>query len=546
MKHGILVSLLSLTVAIACGKSSGGGGSNTSWETCTTNLDCQTGEHCVDRRCVADVADSSTSSGGGGSSGAGSGGGGNSSGGATTGGRDGGTAGDASGVDAATPDGAPADASTPVDAGGMLEIRQLVVGERHTCALLDNGAVRCWGGSYTGQLGYGNTNNIGDDEDPVVAGNVSVTTDTNVVVTQLAAGKDHTCAVLSNGTVKCWGKGDQGQLGYGNENTIGDDELPSSVGPVSVTTKPGVTVRKLTAGWSHTCALLSDGTVTCWGSFGTQGGVGYGNTSAVGDDELPSSVGPVSLSTSPEVEAIDIAGGAFHSCALLSDHTTKCWGRGGTGQLGYGNIDNIGDDELPSSIGPVDVSAASGVSAVDLVGGDAHTCARLSDGTAKCWGNGGLFFPGIGLGYGNPDTIGDDELPSSVGPLSLSTSPGLHVLELEAGFEHTCALLSDHTVACWGSNQHGQLGYGRTDTIGDDELPSSVGPVSVTPGPSPGTGPVSALATGTTNYHTCAVVGSSEVKCWGYGEDGQLGTGNKADVGDDELPSSIPPIRLQY
>ncbi|HWZ91392.1 MAG TPA: hypothetical protein VNW92_21165 [Polyangiaceae bacterium] len=157
---------------------------------------------------------------------------------------------------------------------------------------------------------------------------------------------------VSDGTVQCWGSSTYGQLGYGNQNTIGDNELPSAVGPVSVSSSPGAFVTALDTGVAHTCALLSDHTVKCWG-FGVNGALGYGNQNTIGDNELPSSVGPVSISNAPGVTVTALALGAFHSCALLSDGTVTCWGDAHDGEPGAGNTNRIGDDELPSSVGPV-------------------------------------------------------------------------------------------------------------------------------------------------------------------------------------------------
>ena len=105
---------------------------------------------------------------------------------------------------------------------------QLTGGWSHNCALLDSGAVRCWGYGYYGQLGYGSAIDIGDNEDPAWAGDVNV----GAPVVQLAAGLNHTCALLYSGAVRCWGYGSSGQLGYGNTNNIGDNEDPASAGDV--------------------------------------------------------------------------------------------------------------------------------------------------------------------------------------------------------------------------------------------------------------------------------------------------------------------------
>ena len=417
---------------------------------------------------------------------------------------------------------------------GPLRVTQLAAGDEHTCALLSDGSVRCWGKNDAGQLGHGNRDTIGDDELPSSVGPVSVTTTAGIKITQLVAAVGRTCALLSDGTVKCWGDNSQGELGYGNRDTIGDDELPSSVGPVSVTTAPGVTAVGLAAGGSHTCVLLSNGTVTCWGRGGN-GELGYGRRETIGDDELPSSVGAVDVTKAPGVTVTRLAAGRFETCALLSDRTLKCWGLNTFGELGYGNTDSIGDDETPSSVGPISVTASPGVTPIGVVAGDYHACALLSDGSVRCWGS---TLDGE-LGYGNRTKIGDDELPSSVGPVSITADRGVSALTLVAGFDHNCVLLSDSTLKCWGANVFAELGIGSLNNIGDDELPSSVGPVSVTP--TPGVTPA-ALAAG--YGHTCVLLSDRSVRCWGRNKFGQLGLGHTETIGDDELPSAAPAVSV--
>ena len=223
----------------------------------------------------------------------------------------------------------------------------LATGNAHTCALLDRGAVRCWGAGSFGRLGYGNTDDIGDDEIPASAGYVDV----GGTVTQIAAGSAYTCALLDTGAVRCWGPGDFGLLGYGNTDDIGDDETPASAGDVKV----GGTVTQIAAGGAHTCALLDTGAVRCWGA-GVSGRLGYGNTDDIGDDEPPAEAGDVDVGgTVTQIAAVN-----NHTCALLDTGAVRCWGLGGLGKLGYGNTDNIGDDETPASAGDVDVGGIVG------------------------------------------------------------------------------------------------------------------------------------------------------------------------------------------
>jgi alpha-tubulin suppressor-like RCC1 family protein len=149
---------------------------------------------------------------------------------------------------------------------------------------LTSGEVRCWGTGTFNRLGYGNTNTIGDDETPASAGSVDV----GGAVVQLAAGQTHTCALLVTGAVRCWGYGPYGQLGYPNTTEVLG--VPASAGDVDV----GGPVSQIVAGYNHTCALLQSGDVRCWGS-GYGGKLGYGNTEHIGIYETPASAGSVQV-----------------------------------------------------------------------------------------------------------------------------------------------------------------------------------------------------------------------------------------------------------
>jgi alpha-tubulin suppressor-like RCC1 family protein len=388
-------------------------------------------------------------------------------------------------------------------------VMHLVAGTTHTCALLDNGAVRCWGDASAGKLGYGNTDNIGDDESPAAAGDVDV----GGPVVELALGYSHTCARLAIGTIRCWGYGADGQLGYGNANDIGDDETPASAGDVDI----GGYAIALATGGDHSCALLDTGAARCWGS-GFGGMLGYGNTNSIGDDETPASAGDVGIGG----PVVALALGEAHSCARLEPDTVRCWGAGGDGQLGYGTDANIGDDETPASAGDIGLAA----SAAKLAAGNYHNCVILNTGTVRCWGWG----DGGQLGYGNNDDVGDDETPGSAGDVDVGDT----VVGLSAG-GHTCALLASSAVRCWGLNLWGELGYGNGDAIGDDEVPASVGLVDVG-------GAVVELALG--NGHTCALLETGAVRCWGSGQYGTLGYGNTDGIGDDETPASAGDVEV--
>ncbi|HET6585081.1 MAG TPA: hypothetical protein VFG69_16605, partial [Nannocystaceae bacterium] len=340
----------------------------------------------------------------------------------------------------------------PVELDGVAV--RLATGYRHSCALLDGGAVRCWGEGQFAQLGTGALANIGDDELPTAIAPVDV----GGPATQLVTGFFHTCVVLEGGDVRCWGAGIDGQLGYGNTDSIGDDELPSAVGPVDT----GGAVVQLATGLHHTCALLEGGDVRCWGAS-AEGQLGYGTTESFGDDEPASAAGLVDVGGT----VTQIVAGGFHTCALLEGGAVRCWGRGLQGQLGYGSIATIGDDELPSAVGPVDTDGI----VTQLAAGYFHTCALLDSGAVRCWG-----FGGFGeLGTADTIDIGDDELPTAVAPVDV----GGDVVQIATTNDHVCALLDTTGLRCWGLGASGRLGYGDSDDIGDDEAPSAAGDVQV-------------------------------------------------------------------
>jgi alpha-tubulin suppressor-like RCC1 family protein len=413
---------------------------------------------------------------------------------------------------ALTPDQFPDDFYEEGDLGGLQSISS---GYHHTCVLLDNTYVRCWGYNVQGQLGYGNTTHIGDNEHPYTAGNVNLVGNAVQVVT----GGYHTCALLDSGFVRCWGLNNHGQLGYGTTDNVGDGEPVSSYGYVNL----GGRATKLAAGTHHTCAVLTTGKVRCWGYNG-HGQLGYGHTNTIGDTEAVWTASDVGVGAL----AKDVVAGGYHTCALLTTGKVRCWGYNGHGELGYGNTTQIGDNEFPSTVGEVDVGGL----VKQLSAGHFHTCALLETGTVRCWG-----YNGYGqLGYGNNFTVGDNETPASVGDVNT----GGTVLQIVAsktyddrwGAAHTCALLSTGGVKCWGHNYEGQLGYGHTTGLSQP----SASTVEL--------GGASAYALSAGGHHTCALLNTGKARCWGYNAHGQLGYGHTTQIGDNELPSAAGDIKV--
>jgi alpha-tubulin suppressor-like RCC1 family protein len=393
-----------------------------------------------------------------------------------------------------------------------IAVQQVAAGRHHTCALLVNGKVRCWGDNSLGQLGYGTYADL-SDMIPAALGDVDVGGE----VVQIAAGGDHTCALLRTGGVRCWGFGLVGQLGYAfMDRYIGGREVPAAAGDVNV----GGRVIQITAGDQHTCALLEGDTVRCWGNA-SSGQLGYGNTN-VGWGRTPAENGDVAVGGAvAQVEA-----GDYHTCALLRNGRVRCWG---ANALGYGNPAYIGDDELPSSAGDVSVGGlvqriATGVNS---------TCALLTSGALRCWG----YVPSAQDPWA---LIGDDELPSSVPPVNVGGAVG----SIDAGggaigtLSLMCAQLTTGGVRCWGYSEGGALGYERAglDIVGADDV-AARGDIRVGQ-------PVRQVTAG--GDHTCALVDGGAVRCWGGNTAGELGYGHKLPIGDDEPPSAAGDVPIAF
>ena len=224
----------------------------------------------------------------------------------------------------------------------------MAIGNTHSCALLADGGVSCWGYNVNGELGNGTTV-------PLSTVPVPVTGITNA--TALAANAFHSCAVLADGGVECWGGNNYGQLGNGTS-------LQSNV-PVAVT---GLTdATDLAVGYYHSCAIVGGGGAACWG----QGGYGQ-----LGDGVRPS-FALVPVAVSGITDATALIAGDRHTCAILGNGDMSCWGSNWFGQLGNGTNDE--------SIAPIAVPGITGVT--DLAAGTGHTCVIVDDEAVSCWGH---------------------------------------------------------------------------------------------------------------------------------------------------------------
>jgi alpha-tubulin suppressor-like RCC1 family protein len=159
----------------------------------------------------------------------------------------------------------------------------MATGENHTCAILDDSRVKCWGVNIHGELGLGDIFNRGDNKREMGDSLSAVSLGTGRTALAIDTGADHVCARLDDSSVKCWGDNSDGQLGLGDTFNRGDGagEMGDSLSAISLGT--GRTATAIAAGYDHSCAILDDGLVKCWG-INSSGQLGLGNTSHRGDE----------------------------------------------------------------------------------------------------------------------------------------------------------------------------------------------------------------------------------------------------------------------
>ncbi len=462
-------------------------------------------------------------------------------------------------------------------AGACVAITAIDAGAEHTCALLANRTVMCWGHDEFGQIGDGSIGRLTVRARPTPVAGLSD-------ATAIAAGRSHNCAIRAGGTVSCWGGNGSGQTGSG---VYTDGEAR----PVTV---PGITgATAIAAGWSHSCAIVAGGEVRCWGS----NAIGQlGNGSTVGSSLTPVVVMGVTGATA-------IAAGSFFTCAILSDRSVRCWGSNGNGQLGA---------MTATTTSRVPVTVASDLASPRRIfAGTTFACVESADDRIRCWGEGrsgqfgngmlvattaasavGLTGPvsGTALGDDFACSIGasgpmcwgnnsNDQLaqgtfsPSSIMP---AATVGLgSVAAFTAGSSHGCALHTDRRVTCWGGGTYGQLGNGGANGIPDPQLVSGLTGVAqvvardhhtcvrmidrtvrcsgrayaglfgdgstvsarLTFGPVTGLTNVAQLSGG--SFHTCALLLDGSIRCWGDNRDGQCGNGTTATA---ETPVTVTGI----
>ncbi len=334
----------------------------------------------------------------------------------------------------------------------------LSVGSRSSCAVLSDGTIKCWGAAYNGVLGNYN------DKDTSTPTSVAIL---NSGVTAVSIGQSANCAIRSGGAY-CWGSKDNGQTG----STHPGYEPGQVTGLTS-----GVTAISTSQKGFHTCAVVNQG-VMCWGKAEDgRLGINSGNSK----EEAPVAV--TSLVPGTAAGATNVSVGTDHTCALVGSKVF-CWGRNQYGQIGNGTF--------ASQYAPVEIISAG---ATSVSAGETHTCAAINGGVS-CWGESPW---NMGAGY-----IGNSWVPTSI------IAGGSGVTKVSVGRENSCALFSSGEVKCWGRGINGRLGQ--------SSYISSMTPLTVVSLSS------GASEIGVGDEHVCALV-SGVVKCWGSNSSGALGDG---------------------
>lgn len=354
----------------------------------------------------------------------------------------------------------------------------LSAGARHTCGILEDNRLWCWGANNAGQVGIGSSTSVINGPTRVEVGSWS----------QVSAGAEHTCAISTSGELHCWGESSNGRLGLSN---IINPQAPSRVGTDS-------NWIDLAAGGAHTCGVQDDGQLFCWG-LNNSGQLGIGSSTTANTPQ------PVALR--PGItQWISVTAGSAHTCALGrrgdGTHAAFCWGSGGSGRLG--NATTSGTFNTPEPVG----GSALDANIHNISAGDEHTCATLTlsgQRRSYCWGNGSSGQLGNGLEtiFSSPDRVdGTDNYE-----------------KVTSGEEHSCGLLSSGQAYCWGENIRNQLGTDGDQTAQPEPviMPDGVTLVDIEAG----------------HEHTCGIGSNGRIYCWGRTDQSRLGLSS-------DQPSDIP------
>ena len=339
---------------------------------------------------------------------------------------------------------------------------RIAAGGLSTCAVDAKGAAKCWGDNVHGSLGIGSFTPETSETAVAVSGLSSG-------VRAIAGGPFAQCAILLDGTARCWGRSLFGEIaGAGSFESV---DMPKPHDKTGLSND----VAQITFGVSFGCALTTKGRAKCWG-LGGAGQLGTGVT----DDEFAAR--DVAGLDEPAVHIAAAMGGLF-ACAVTVSGKVRCWGENGERQLGT----KTPKDALPSPVEGLDPDV------VAVGAGRAHACALYKNGGVACWGSNAKAQLGSG-------TTGPASPPQKVAGVETAS-------KLFVGADHACAIVADGKTLCWGSNLAGEVGPGTGPLAPTITFPAAFGAVAVAAG----------------FNHTCAINAQNMVSCVGDGSRKQTG-----------------------
>ncbi len=425
---------------------------------------------------------------------------------------------DSSSADTSNGDAGSTDAGDAADSAPLCTATPCIVaigaGALHACAATSTGALYCWGANRIGELGSGTVVDGGPGAGmmsppgtgmptlvPGAAAANMLTGGGVYNVPQFAS----SCMRATTGGLVCWGGDPAGQLGRNRDAAILFDYTPQ---PIPAPVVGLANVSFLGTGGLHSCAVQGND-LLCWGD-NEYFQLGHPQVDAA----MPIDRVPVLTAMPVGRRATRVAGGYLHTCALLDDGTVACFGRDESRQLGH-DVDASGNPRV-SDVVPTIVPGVAG--ATDITAGYQHSCA-VANGQVLCWG---------GNTYGQLGRTVDGGSTAEALPVALPG--GATAARVVAGAEHTCAILSNRTVACWGNNTRGTAGNADASAL-QGSVPALV----------PGLTNVLALASGVGRF-TCALIEGGTVKCWGDNSSGQLGLGSPDAAGDTLAHPTPTPV----
>ena len=353
------------------------------------------------------------------------------------------------------------DTNTPINIfGGANSWLDIDAGNGHTCGIRSDGSARCWGLNDEGQLGIGSTTNSGANASPEVTG--------GGIWLKIDAGYKQSCAIRNDGTLSCWGQNQEGEVGDGTQLR--------RTSPVAVS--GGGTWKQVSGGNYYTCGIRENGTRHCWGVNDP--------TALLGDGITAYAEQPVEIVGGGVWKNVSLWGD--FACGIRSDDSLLCWGNNDEGELGN-------NGSAATQVAPVAVNGGGSWASLSM--GYYHGCGIRPGGALYCWG----LNTSRQIGDGTSDAL--KLVPTAV-------ANGGVWSQISAGWQHSCGLKNDQTLWCWGDNDNGQLGDGSVATR---SVPTAI------------SGAATWLQVSAGETHSCGVRTDNKLYCWGLNTDGQLGDG---------------------